>query len=166
LPVPTAEFIAGMRRLAGGVTIVTSRLGEIRAGLTATSVCSLTAEPPRLVACIHRDADAHGLIFESRLFAVNLLTPAHHDLSEHFGGRDGSHGPARFTSGRWRAGHTGMPVLSDAAAVFECRLVEAVRASTHSIFIGEVEAASFAEAAPALVYHDRGYHRLRPLDEY
>jgi flavin reductase (DIM6/NTAB) family NADH-FMN oxidoreductase RutF len=44
-----------MRRLAGGVTIVTARLGEIRAGLTATSVCSLTAEPPRLLrACTAR----------------------------------------------------------------------------------------------------------------
>ena len=60
--VPTADYTAGMRRLAGGVTIVTTRLGEARAGLTATSVCSLTAEPPRLLACVHREADAHGLI--------------------------------------------------------------------------------------------------------
>ena len=165
MPVPTADFIAGMRRLAGGVTIVTSRLGEIRAGLTATSVCSLTAEPPRLLACIHRDADAHGLILESRRFAVNVLTPSQQHLSEHFGGRDDSHGPSRFAIGRWHAGRTGMPVLADAAAVFECRLVEVATASTHSIFIGEVEAATYAEDAPALVYHDRAYHRLRPIDE-
>jgi flavin reductase (DIM6/NTAB) family NADH-FMN oxidoreductase RutF len=165
LPVPTADFIAGMRRLAGGVTIVTSSVGAIRAGLTATSVCSLTAEPPRLLACVHRDADAHGLILESRRFAVNVLTPDQEDLSEHFGGRDDSHGPTRFALGRWRVGRTGMPVLTDAAAVLECRLVEVAPASTHSIFIGEVEAAIYAEDAPALVYHDRAYHRLRPVDE-
>jgi flavin reductase len=59
-----------MRRLAGGVTIVTTRLGEDLAGLTATSVCSLTAEPPRLLACVHREADAHDLTLESRVFAA------------------------------------------------------------------------------------------------
>jgi flavin reductase (DIM6/NTAB) family NADH-FMN oxidoreductase RutF len=143
-----------------GVTIVTARLGEVRAGLTATSVCSLTAEPPRLLACLHREADAHDLILDSRVFAVNLLTPAHQALSDHFGGRDESHGPARFCVGAWTAGSTGVPTLTDAAAVFECRMVEAVAASTHSIFIGEVVALRHDRHAAALVYHDRAYHRL------
>ena len=75
MPVPTDDYIAGMRRLAAGVTIVTARLGEVRAGLTATSVCSLTADPPGLLACVHREADAHALILESGRFAVNVLTP-------------------------------------------------------------------------------------------
>ena len=65
MPVATADFIAGMRRLAAGVTIVTANQGELRAGLTATSVCSLTAKPPRLLACVHRDADAHDMILDS-----------------------------------------------------------------------------------------------------
>jgi flavin reductase (DIM6/NTAB) family NADH-FMN oxidoreductase RutF len=160
LPVPTADYIAGMRRLAAGVTIVTARQDENRAGLTATSVCSLTAEPPRLLACVHRDADAHGVILASRLFAVNLLTPAHQALADHFGGRDDSHGPARFSLGAWRPGATGLPVLADAAAVFECRLVETVAASSHSILIGEVVALRHEADAAALVYHDRTYHRL------
>ena len=160
MTVPTADYIAGMRRLAAGVTIVTARQGETRAGLTATSVCSLTAEPPRLLACVHRDADAHGLILASRLFAVNLLTPSHQALSDHFGGRDDSHGPNRFSLGAWQTGVTGLPVLADAAAVFECRLVETVAASSHSILIGEVVALRYEEGAAALVYHDRAYHRL------
>jgi flavin reductase (DIM6/NTAB) family NADH-FMN oxidoreductase RutF len=160
LPVPTADFIAGMRRLAAGVTIVTARLGEVRAGLTATSVCSLTAEPPRLLACVHREADAHGLILESRQFAVNLLRPEHRALSDHFGGRDESHGPDRFGLGAWAVGVTGVPILADAAAVLECRLVEAVPASTHSILIGEVVAVEHDPGAEALAYHDRAYHRL------
>jgi flavin reductase (DIM6/NTAB) family NADH-FMN oxidoreductase RutF len=160
LPVPTADYIAGMRRLAGGVTIVSTRLGEVRAGLTATSVCSLTAQPPQLLVCVHREADAHGLILESRQFAVNLLRPEHRALSDHFGGRDESHGPDRFALGAWAAGVTGVPILADAAAVLECRLVEAVPASTHSILIGEVEAVRDDPGAAALVYHDRAYHGL------
>lgn len=160
MPVPTADYVAGMRRLAGGVTIVTARWGELRAGLTATSVCSLTAEPPRLLACIHRDADAHELIEQSGRFAINVLTSAQQELADHFGGRDTSHGPSRFAVGRWGPGITGVPLLLDAAANFECRLVEALAASTHSIFIGEVEAVQVHAGAMGLVYHDRAYHRL------
>lgn len=160
MPVATADFIAGMRRLAAGVTIVTASQGELRAGLTATSVCSLTAEPPRLLACVHRDADAHDMILASGRFAVNILTPADQELADHFGGRDDSHGPARFVLGRWHSGVTGLPLLADAVAVFECRLVESVGASTHSILIGEVEAVRYDQGAGALVYHDHTYHRL------
>jgi flavin reductase (DIM6/NTAB) family NADH-FMN oxidoreductase RutF len=160
LPVPTADFIAGMRRLAAGVTIVTGGADGLRAGLTATSVCSLTAEPPRLLACVHRGADAHDLILRSGRFAVNLLKPEHRELSDHFGGRDDSHGPERFALGAWREGLAGVPVLADAAAVFECRLVERVEASTHSILIGEVVGLRQEHGAPALIYHDRTYHPL------
>lgn len=164
MPVRSADFVAGMRRLAAGVSIVTTRCGEVTAGLTATAVCSLTAEPPRLLACIHREADAHALILKSRIFAINLLTLAHKDLAERFGGRTGCFGPARFTEGAWRRGVTGAPLLADAAASFDCRLVEAVPAGTHAIFIGEVEAVAFGPSAAVLVYEDRAYRRLIDLD--
>ncbi|MFL5334823.1 MAG: flavin reductase family protein [Geminicoccaceae bacterium] len=160
MPVPTAHYIAGMRRLAAGVTIVTTGLGELRAGLTATSVCSLTAEPPRLLVCVHRDADTHDIILQSRVFAVNVLMSSQRELADHFGRRDTSPALDKFVLGEWTRGSTGAPVLLGAAANFECGLVEAVEASTHTILIGEIEAARFDEGASALVYHDRTYHRL------
>jgi flavin reductase (DIM6/NTAB) family NADH-FMN oxidoreductase RutF len=164
LPVATAEYLAGMRRLAAGVTIVTTRHGDALAGLTATAVCSLSAEPPRLLVCINRDADAHELIARSGVFAVNLLTPAHRELADRFGGRADIFGMARFSLGRWERGATGAPLLADAAASFDCRLVETVTANSHSIFIGEVEHIAAREGASALLYHDRGYAGLVGLD--
>ncbi|MEK0085655.1 flavin reductase family protein [Benzoatithermus flavus] len=160
MPVSTAEYLAGMRRLAAGVTIVTTRHQGVPAGLTATSVCSLTAEPPRLVACINRDTDTHALIRASGIFAVNLLTQAHRDLADHFGGRTDAFGPARFALAAWTTAVTGAPLLLDAAASFDCRLVQAISAGTHSIFIGEVEAVLARDEAEELVYHDRGYAAL------
>jgi flavin reductase (DIM6/NTAB) family NADH-FMN oxidoreductase RutF len=154
-----------MRRLATGVTIVTTRHGDVLAGLTATSVCSLTAEPPRLIACINRDADAHALIARSGVFAVNLLTPAHRDLADHFGGRTEAFGPARFELGAWTTGVTGAPLLLDAAASFDCRLVRTVPIGTHAIFIGEIEAVRHREEAEPLLYHDRGYATLLRQDD-
>ena len=100
------------------------------------------------------------LILAAGGFAVNLLGPGQRALADHFGGRDGSRGPARFGLGQWVAGSTGMPVLNDAAAVLECRLVEAIPAGTHSILIGEVEVVRDDKRAGALIHHDRAYHRL------
>lgn len=164
MPVPTADFLAGMRRLAAGVSIVTTAAGEVRAGLTATAVCSLTAEPPRLIACVQRNAEAHDLILRRRGFAVNLLTVTHQALSDRFGGRTEAFGSERFALGAWTTGRTGLPILADAAASFECRLVEAVAAGTHSIFIGEVEVVAFGSEAPRLIYEAHAYGRMIPLE--
>jgi len=162
--VATEEYLAGMRRLAAGVTIVTTRLGSQPAGLTATSVCSLTVEPPRLLACVHRETDAHAGIARSGFFAVNLLGRRHRALAERFGGREEIFGAERFGAGRWLAGVTGAPLLEDALASFDCRLVDAVAAGSHAIFIGEVVGVGLAgEPADALVYQDRGFARLDPL---
>ncbi len=161
MPVATEDYIAGMRRFAAGVTIVTTRLDGTPAGLTATSVCSLTAAPPRLLACVQRDADAHAGISGSGLFAVNLLGPGHRALADRFGGREEVSGAERFAAGTWLEGATGVPLLADAVASFECRLIETVAAGTHDIFIGEVEAIRHGGgAADALLYHDRGFARL------
>ena len=68
-PVVTADpedFKEGMRQLAAGVTIVTTAVGERRNGLTATAVCSLSAEPPMLLACVNREAGAHDPTLLSR----------------------------------------------------------------------------------------------------
>lgn len=164
MPVATAEFVAGMRRLAAGVSIVTARWQGVRAGLTATSICSLSAEPPRLLACVHREADAHAVITGSGSFAVNLLTVAHQALADHFGGRSGAFGPERFTQGTWLDGATGAPLLADAAVSFDCRLAEALAAGTHSIFIGEIETVRLGSDLTPLVYEDRAYRRLVPLE--
>lgn len=166
MPVPTAAYLAGMRRLAAGVSIVTAELAGMRAGLTVTSACSLTAEPPRLLVCINRTAEAHDVIAGAGHFALNVLSAAQRDLADLFGGREDIFGDARFAQGRWLRGRTGAPILAGAAARFECRLVESLPVGGHSIFVGEVEAMPpLAEAAEPLVYHDRDYRRLVPFED-
>ena len=50
------DFRSAMRRVSGAVTIVTTRgvNGEPR-GVTATAVCSLTVDPPAVIACINQE---------------------------------------------------------------------------------------------------------------
>lgn len=131
-------FKQAMRRLAAGVTIVTTRHGQVRGGLTATAVCSLSIEPPQLLVCVNRSAAAHALIAEGENLCVNLLAHKHHSLAARFAGQTGILGADRFDEGRWGQLKTGAPVLEDALASFDCVVSEKVAASTHTIFIGRV----------------------------
>ena len=55
---------------------------------------------------------------------------------------------------------TGSPALTDALAVFDCRLLEIKVVATHMILFGEVVGLSFGPEKPALLYMDRGYRTL------
>ena len=80
-PVVAVDFRRASERACAswrpGVTIVTTSIGEQRNGLTATAVCSLSAEPPMLLACVNREAGAHDPTLQSRVFCVNLLGAKH-----------------------------------------------------------------------------------------
>ena len=67
------RFKTGMQLLAASTTIITSEFEDSRAGMAATAVCSLTADPPALLVCINRTARTYGVVMDSRKFAVNLI---------------------------------------------------------------------------------------------
>ena len=47
----------------------------------------------------------------------------------------------RFDHGEWVELGSGVPLLQDAAAAFDCVVVQMVEAGTHTIFIGAIVAA-------------------------
>ena len=61
------QFRLIMRRLAGGVCIITAGLGEDITGMTVTSLTSLSAAPPRLLVSINRQASSFAPIARHRL---------------------------------------------------------------------------------------------------
>ena len=136
--VSAETFKQAMRCLAAGVTIITTRHGSVRGGLTATAVCSLSVDPPQLLVCVNRSAAAHELIAEGENLCVNLLAHKHQALAARFAGQTGILGEDRFRAGRWTTLKTGAPVLEDALASFDCIVSEKVATATHTIFIGRV----------------------------
>lgn len=151
-PVAVDAFKRGMRRLAAGVTIITTLHDGERNGLTATAVTSLTVEPPQLLVCVNRTATAHDLIRKGATLCVNVLAQDHRALAARFAGADGIHGPERFLEGKWTRLKTGAPVLTDAIAAFDCVVAETVDVATHTIFIGRVVDVLVRDDGAALVY--------------
>ena len=140
-----------MRRLAAGVTIVTTGRAPNRFGLTATAVTSVSADPPTLLVCINRDSDSFAPIMRNKKFAVNLIGSEHHALAGRFGGLFEESGEPRFTHGNWREGVSGSPVLYDAPAAFECELETMHDGASHGIMIGRViRAVTYGDKDPLL----------------
>jgi flavin reductase (DIM6/NTAB) family NADH-FMN oxidoreductase RutF len=160
-PVNLAQFKLGMRSLAGAVCIITSAHAGHRYGMTATAVCSATAEPPTVLICVNKSTATHGAIAKGRVFCVNALRAEDWEVSTLFSGAQS--GEARFRSRDWTRLATGSPVLIDALVSFDCRVVKKMAHGTHSIFLGQVEQVLFGKKGRPLLYAEGQYAKLAAL---
>jgi flavin reductase (DIM6/NTAB) family NADH-FMN oxidoreductase RutF len=150
-----ATFRAAMRRLAASVAIVVARGEDGPIGMAATSITSLTVDPPALLVCVNRATSLHALLVPTAPLSVNLLSRHQREISAAFGGevqRD-----KRFGIGMWREGENGLPELAEAQANLSCVIDAMLAYGTHSIVIARVlEARVGAEVEP-LIYQDGAY---------
>jgi flavin reductase (DIM6/NTAB) family NADH-FMN oxidoreductase RutF len=160
-PISSDLFKQSMRLLAGGVCIVaTSGNGEWH-GLTMTAVCSLTADPPSLIACVNRDAGAHGIMSITRRVSINVLSHDHAALAELFSSPR-IKGPQRFDGTKWIEMASGVPALVDALAVLDCEVVRDVAVGQHSVFFCEVRNARLQPDKRPLVHFNREFCAIQP----
>jgi flavin reductase (DIM6/NTAB) family NADH-FMN oxidoreductase RutF len=150
------DFKKALKMWASGVTVVTTHSEKFGVqGMTVTAFTSVSVDPPQILVCINDSADTKVGIHESRYFAVNVLNSDQQDLSNQFSG--GSSQEQRFQNTSWQAGITGAPILNDSLMSLDCKVVEKVRAGTHWIIIGEVQACMCRLGEPLLYY--RGAYR-------
>ena len=160
VPSPADDFRSAMRRLASGVSVVTHGEGERRTGLTATSVSSLSADPPTLIVCVNRSASLYAQLRAGDSFGVNILGAQHADIADRFAGRNGVNGAERFREGRWIVTPDGVTLLADALAVFVCEAEDVIDRHSHAILIGRVRSAVAGPADGALLYWGGAYDRI------
>lgn len=160
-PVDPEQFKLGMRSLAGAVNIITSMHAGHRYGMTATAVCSVSAEPPTVLVCVNRRAKTHGAIEKSGAFCVNVLRAEHSELSIAFSGAQT--GEMRFGMASWSQLATGSPVLSDSLVSLDCRVVNKLTHGTHTVFLGSVERILIGKRGRPLLYADGKHARLASL---
>lgn len=155
-----ADFRAAMAKLAAGVAIVTTLDAEgVPYGFTATSLCSLSAEPPLILVCLTKSARCYPAFAACTHFAASLLRPSHTALAFAFAGRSDD----KFAHGSFARTEHGIHVLEDAVAVVECAIHARHDGGDHTILIGRVEATRIGQGRPA-VYFERAVHSLQPAD--
>ena len=148
-------FKAAMRRLAASVSIVVARGEDGPVGMAATSITSLTVDPPAVLVCVNRMTSLHASLVPTAPISVNLLARHQREVSMAFGG--GTPREERFKVGDWQEGANGLPALADAQANLECVIDAMLAYGTHSIVIARVIRARVSDTVAPLVYQDGGY---------
>jgi flavin reductase (DIM6/NTAB) family NADH-FMN oxidoreductase RutF len=149
---------AVMRHWPTGVAILTTRHAGVAHGMTVNSFCSVSLEPPLVLASIEQAVRTHGLLEHSRIFAISFLRQGQESISNRFAGRD-TENTDRFEGLEVYQAVTGAPILADNLGHLDCVVTAAHPAGNHTIFIAEVVAAGTGTAGP--VAGDDG---LEPTD--
>ena len=160
----SGDFKEGMRRLAASVCLITTaRPDGGRNGLTATAVCSLSAQPPMLLCCLNRSSHSFGAVERAKVFCVNVLSLEDAAVAHHFSGDRSA--DEKFQVGQWGTAATGAPVLATALASFDCTLAQLVEAGSHAVLFGAVQAIGLAQGGGRpLLYAQGGYGRFSAED--
>jgi 4-nitrophenol 2-monooxygenase / 4-nitrocatechol 4-monooxygenase, reductase component len=148
------EFRDIIGRFASGVTVITADHEDRPYGTTASAVSSLSIEPPMLLVCLNKTSSTGQAIAAAGRFAVNILAEGQADAAMQFAGKGD-----KFAGQPIVRGVAGQPLLEDALANLECRVVEEVTGGTHSVFLAEVEHATGRQGAP-LAYFRGQFGRL------
>ena len=158
-PVEHLIYREAMSRIAASVHLVTTDGPGGRAGLTATSVTSVSDEPATLLVCLNATSSKSAAFLSNQVIAINTLTYDQSSVANAFASRsDADENVDRFSIGAWA--FRSCPVLEDALVSFECRIVEIKTVATHLVIFAEVLAIGFGPDKPGLIYANRKYAAL------
>jgi len=152
-------FRSVMGSLPTGVSVVTSLTadGEPR-GLTCSAVCSVSAAPPLLLACVKQPSATLEAIHQSSAFAVNFLSADMAETARTFA----SPVPERFEGVPWTPGkRTGAPLLQSTVASAECVLTSSYLAGDHQVLIGRLVHGDVSTTRVPLAYWRAQFSELR-----
>jgi flavin reductase (DIM6/NTAB) family NADH-FMN oxidoreductase RutF len=156
--VEAPQFRQLLGRFATGVTVLTTRTqsGEL-AGMTASSVASVSLDPPLVLVSVDKKNDMHTAMEGATHFVLNILSAEQEALSRRFAAVDPP--SDRFRGVSYRENERGIAVLEGVVAHIECEKRHAVPGGDHTVFVGLVTGGTATDKRP-LLYYRGGYAGL------
>jgi len=144
-----------MRRLASGVAIITAKASDGPIGMAATSITSLSMDPPSLLICVNQRASLHACLSVGVRFGITLLSAGQQEIAAAFGSSAAR--AVRFTSGGWSVDADGVGSLAGSQANLACAVEQLIQYGTHTVVIGRVDGVTAAGEGAPLIYCDGRY---------
>ncbi len=153
-------FRAAMGRFATGVTVVTAR-GRHPHAMTASSLASVSLDPPLLLVCLEQEARVHDAVLEDGRFGVSVLSAEQERVSRWLATR-GRPLVAQLSQVPTTTGEVlGVPLVAGSLVRLECEVDAAHPAGDHTIVVGAVRGLVAGDGEP-LVWFGSGYRHLAP----
>ena len=154
------EFRSVVGQFASGVAVVVAMAGDEPHAATASSFVAVSSDPPLVAVFFANGTRTHGFLVENGRFSVSVLRREDHGLARRF---------ARTSRPTGWAGLAGVPlvlrepeppILAQALAWLDCRVVQVVPMGDHGCFVAEVLALGRDPEAEPLVYYRGRFHAL------
>lgn len=164
---PAEEFKLAFRHHPAGVALITADAGDGPVAMTATSVFSVSAEPPLLVFSISDQSSASETITRAETLIVHLLSADQLDLAR----LGATSGIDRFAdTSSWDRLITGEPYFPASRTWIRGRVIDRMRAGTSTVVAvhalqARLPESEAAENAAPLVYYRRTWHELTENSE-
>jgi flavin reductase (DIM6/NTAB) family NADH-FMN oxidoreductase RutF len=162
-----AACLEALRQLPRAVSVVTFRRGDDCFGVTATSLSSLSIEPPTFLLSFDRAASLSPVGATKAPFGVSVLAASHAEIADRFG--RGALVEAEASSddfeGSWVTSASGVVLRSDAVAALECESEEIIDRHGRAIVIGRIRNVFKIGGCGALVYWRGAYNSIGWTDE-
>jgi flavin reductase (DIM6/NTAB) family NADH-FMN oxidoreductase RutF len=151
-------LLAALGRVPSGLFVLTARRGAAETGMLASWVQQCSFEPPRVSVALARGRELAAWLVEGAVFTLNILDDTQTDMIVHFGRGFALDQPA-FEGLEVERGPEGGPVLTDALAFLECRVVSRCTAGDHDLLIAEVaRGRMLSEGQPMVHVRKSGAH--------
>lgn len=138
-----AAFTEGLAKLAKAAVIVACHGAGGPRGLLATSLSTLSTQPPRLLVCVDKSAAAHSALIAADSLSLSLLADDQGELAAAFPAEtDGEFDPQS-----WRLEPPTPPQLRDALAAFAGPIRCRIDAGAATIFIIDISTARSRDGA-------------------
>jgi flavin reductase (DIM6/NTAB) family NADH-FMN oxidoreductase RutF len=132
-----APHLAALGRIPSGLFILTTRHGDAETGMLASWVQQCSFDPPQVSVALGRGRDVSAWLVEGAAFTLNIVAEGHRQFLSHFG-KGFEPGEAAFDGLAIHRADGSAPVLAEALAYLECRVVGRCPAGDHDLIIGRV----------------------------
>jgi flavin reductase (DIM6/NTAB) family NADH-FMN oxidoreductase RutF len=155
---PEKQLAAALGRVASGLFVLTVKRDQIESGMLASWVQQCSFQPPRISVAINSDRPIASLLSRQSLFTLNILENDQTDMIVHFG-RGFSLQDNAFDKLDVERGGPGGPVLSEALAALECRVVDRFSAGDHDLFVAQIVSGRLlGDGQPMVHIRKNGFH--------
>ena len=149
------DFLEAMRKMTSTVTVIASREGDTQYAMTATSVVSLTLEPPSMLICINKKASIHSILSEKAKLSINILSTDQKEFSELCSNK--SRENDRFKGDDWSY-QDDIPYATNSVSSLFCECKQVIDYETHSIFMCKIISLINNDSRDCLLYHNASYN--------
>jgi flavin reductase (DIM6/NTAB) family NADH-FMN oxidoreductase RutF len=153
-----AEFTTAMSELAGGVAVICVRDEDDDVGMTSTTFCSISAEPPLVSLAVSVESYVDELLERQPRWAVTILSSGQRTVASRFAAAGRPSARLLLTDLPHHRGPVSGGLIADGGvAALECETVRRIPAGDHTLVLARALAVDYLGQDDPLLYVRRRY---------